>query len=110
MTLIQIATETQDRLDQATARIASLAGEHAQAIAAKNVEIAALQQSVADLQTLKTTMETQVATVLQSGDPAQYEALARAFLTPAEEKARLEKLARAEALRAEAAQLEAEAG
>jgi hypothetical protein len=50
-----------------------------------------------------------VANVLASGDPLQYEALAKDFLTPAEEKARLEKLARAEALRAEAAQLEAEA-
>lgn len=97
MTLIQLAQQTEDRIAQASAAIETLAAENA-----------VLKQAVAALEAYKSTMEATVAQVLASGDPLQYEALAKEFLTPAEEKARLEKLARVEALRAEAAQLESE--
>lgn len=74
---------------------------------AKAAQLADLQARYDALETLKTTMEQRVSAVLQSDDPLQYEALAREFLTPAEEKARLEKLARISDLRAEATALEA---
>ena len=75
---------------------------------AKAAQLAALQAEFDALATLKTTMEQRVSSVLQSGDPAEYEALAREFITPAEEKARQEKLARIATLRAQADALEAE--
>ncbi len=117
MNLIEHATHAQNTLDQLTIRIDELAAEHtqalaakdaenAQALAAKDVEIAALKQAVAELETLKVTMEATVATVLQSGDPAQYEALAKEFLKPAELKAREAKLAQIEELRRQVAELE----
>jgi hypothetical protein len=85
-----------------------LISEHAAAIAAKDAEIAQLTSDFAALNAYKTAMEERVSTVLQSNDPAQYVALATEFLTPAEEKAQQEKLARIAALKAEAAALEAE--
>jgi hypothetical protein len=106
MTFLEQAAHLENTCTELAQRINTLAAEHAQAIASKDAEIVALQQAVATLETLKTTMETRVSTVLQSGDPLQYEALAKDFLTPVEEKERLEKLARLEALRAEVAALE----
>lgn len=50
---------------------------------------------------LKTTMEQTVMDALKSGDPAQFAAIGMAFVTPAEEKARAEKLAQYEALKTE---------
>lgn len=107
MSLIELATHTQNTLDQLTERINTLATEHAEAIAAKDTEIATLKTQYETLNAYKTEMEATVSAVLQSGDPAQYEALARAFLTPAQERERQEKLARLAALRAEADALEA---
>lgn len=107
MNLIEIATHTQNTLDQLTERINTLASEHAEAIAAKDAEITTLKTQYAELSAYKTEMEATVSAVLQSGDPAQYEALAIAFLTPAQERERQEKLARLAALRAEADALEA---
>jgi hypothetical protein len=100
MSLIQIATETQARLDQSTSRLAELAAEHAAAIAAKEAELAASQTALAELTAYKDAMEQRVSAVLQSKDPAQYEALAEEFLTPAQE---LEK----QAIRAQIAELQA---
>ena len=108
MNLIEHATHCQNTLDQLTERINTLAAEHAKAMLAKDTEIGGLRSKVAALETLKETMETQVAKTLASGDPKQYEELAKSFLEPAEQKARAEKLARIESLKAEAAQLEAE--
>ena len=110
MTFLEQAAHLENTCAELAQRLNTLSAEHAEAIAAKDAKIAALGAVIAKLESLKTTMETQVASVLKSGDPAQYEELARSFLTPAEEKARAEKLARAETLRAEAAKLEAEAG
>jgi uncharacterized protein (UPF0297 family) len=103
LTLVETATEFQDRLDQATARLAEMAGEHTEALAAKDVEIATLTEAYNTLEAFRASMVQQVTTVLQSGDPAQFEALAVAFLTPAQTKLRDEALARAAALEAEAA-------
>jgi hypothetical protein len=86
----------------------SAIGEVNSYLATKESELAQLQADYASLNAFKTAMEQQVSAVLQSGDPAQYEALAKDFLTPAEEKARAEKLARVAALKAEAAAIEAE--
>lgn len=125
MSLIQLATELQDRHDQVLARLdtivvehqtalaakdaaaAKLTADHAAILKAKDIEITRLKTQYAELDAYKTAMETKVTEVLQSGDPAQYEALAIAFLTPAQEKERQEKLARIEALKAQAAELEA---
>ena len=96
MNLIEIATHTQSQLDQSTARIAELAAE-----------VADCKKSYAELEAYKSAMEAKVSAVLQSGDPAQYEALAQDFLTPLQEKERLAKLARIEQLKAETAALEA---
>ena len=117
MNLIEIATHTQSQLEQSIARITTLATEHAEAIAAKDAshaatiaakdsEIATLTQQYGELATYKTQMEATVSAVLKSGDPLQYEALAKDFLTPAQEKERLATLARIEELKAEAAALE----
>ena len=107
MNLIQLATHTQNQLDQAVERIGTLAAEHAEAIKAKDVEIATFKQQATEFATYKAAMEAKVAAALQSGDPAQYEALAHEFLTPAQELERQSKLARIELLKAETAALEA---
>jgi flagellar biosynthesis chaperone FliJ len=96
MNLIETATEYQSRLDQATARIGEIAAE-----------LAETKDRLTALQAYQTAMEAKVTTVLQSGEAAQYEALAAEFLTPATEKLRLERLAKIEALKAETAALEA---
>jgi hypothetical protein len=97
MTLIQAAAQAQDTIDQLNLRVASLASE-----------LATLTTEHTALEAYKSTMESRVTSVLSSGDPAQYEALATEFLTPAEEKARLAKVAQLAALQAQAAALEAE--
>ena len=71
-------------------------------------ELATARAEFAELAAYKAAMEERVTAVLQSGDPAQYEALATEFLTPAQELARQAKVAQLEALKAEAAALEAE--
>ena len=65
---------------------------------AKSVESDAI---IAKLESLKTTMVQKVQAALQSGDPAQFQALAVEFLTPEQDKQRAEKLAQLEALKAE---------
>jgi hypothetical protein len=62
-----------------------LAADHAAAIAAKDAELTASQAALAELTAYKEEMIERVSSVLQSGDPAQYEALATEFLTPAQE-------------------------
>jgi precorrin-4 methylase len=107
-TIAAQAAELEKQRDSATERINTLAAEHASAIAAKDSELATIRSQFAELSAYKDAMVARVSAVLQSGDPAQYEALARDFLTPAEEKVRQEKLAQLEALKAQAAALEAE--
>lgn len=97
MNLIEHATHAENTIAQLTSRIDTLAAELTAAKAAFD-EKAAYQAA----------MESRVSAVLQSGDPLQYEALARDFLTPAEAKARQEKLAQLESLKAQAAALELE--
>ena len=108
MNLIELATFTQSQLEQAQAVVTTLAAEHEAALSAKNAELAVAQTALNEKIAYQAAMEQRVTAVLQSGDPAQYEALARDFLTPAQEKERLAKLARIEALRAEAIALETE--
>ena len=55
---------------------------------AKDATIAALTDQRNTLETLRVSMTERVASVLKSGDPAQYEALAAEFLTPEVEKKR----------------------
>jgi len=108
MTLIEIATITQDRLDQANALIALRAEELEILKANHAAEIAAYKTEAAKFLAYKSEMETRVAAVLQSGDPAQYEDLAKEFLTPAEELARQARLARIAQLEAEAEALKSQ--
>jgi len=115
MNLIELATHTQNTLEQMTERVTTLATEHVAALADKDAahsatkaELATVRAEFAELAAYKTAMEERVTAVLQSGDPAQYEALATEFLTPAQELARQAKVAQLEALKAEAAALEAE--
>ena len=108
MNLLDHAQHAVTTIGQLTDRINTLAAEHASALAAKDSELTTTKAAFAELSAYKDAMVSQVSTVLQSGDPLQYEALARDFLTPAEEKARQEKLAQLEALKAQAAALEAE--
>jgi hypothetical protein len=108
MNLIEHATHTQNTLDQLTTRINTLAAEHTAALAAKDSELTATKAAFAELSAYKDAMVARVSAVLQSGEPAQYEALARDFLTPAQEKERQAKVAQLEALKAQAAALEAE--
>jgi protein-disulfide isomerase-like protein with CxxC motif len=109
---VQIALETYcDGLISGHAEaVDTMTTDHAAAIAAKDAEIAQLTSDFAALNAYKTAMEERVSTVLQSNDPAQYVALAEDFLTPAQEKARAEKLAHVQALEAEAAALKIELG
>jgi hypothetical protein len=97
MNLIETAQEHTARFEQATSRIAELA-----------VELAETKAQLTAMQAYQTAMEAQVSTVLQSGDAAQYEALAAEFLVPATEKLRLERVAKIEALKTETAALEAQ--
>jgi len=83
------------------AELQALTIAHAETIAAKDAEIATLSASLTALETFRDEMVQRVSTALQSGDPAQFEALAIEFLTPAEEKIRAEKLAQLAALKAE---------
>ena len=101
------AAELERQRDAATARIDTLAAEHAAAIAAKDAELATVKTEFTQLSLYKAAMEKTVSDVLQSGDPAQYEALAVEFLTPVQEKERQAKLAQIEALKAQTAALEA---
>ena len=110
MNLIDMATQATTTIEELNARLGTLSEEHAEVIAAKDAQHAALRTQYDELHAYKTTMESTVSAVLQSGDPAQYEALARDFLTPAQEKERLAKVAQLEELRAQTAALEAELG
>lgn len=107
-TIAAQAAELEKQRDAATARIDTLAQEHAAAIAAKDAELATIRATLEEKLAYQAMMEQKVATALQSGDPAQYEALAAEFLTPAQELARQKKLAELEALKAQAAALEVE--
>lgn len=71
-------------------------------------ELAATKASLEGMETYKAEMTAKVSSALQSGDPAQFQALAVEFLTPAQELARLEKIAKIAELEAEAAKLKAE--
>lgn len=104
------AAELQKQRDAATARIDALVKEHADALAAKDVEITEAKQAFAKLSAYKAAMEERVSAVLTSGDPAQYEALAAEFLTPAQELARQAKLTELAEIEAKAAALKAELG
>lgn len=108
MTLIELATHTQNTLEQTTERLNTLAAEHAEVIKAKDAELASIRALYEEKAAYQAAMETKVSAVLQSGDPAQYEALATEFLTPAQEKERQAKIARIAELKAEAAELEKE--
>lgn len=109
-TIAAQAAELEKQRDAATARIDTLAQEHATAIAAKDAELATIRAALEEKQAYQAMMEERVATVLQSGDPAQYEALAQEFLTPAQELARKAKLAELAEIEAKAAALKAELG
>lgn len=112
--LIELATQTLDTLKQSqestaqlSQRINTLAAEHATVIATKDAEIKSLKTELAEMVAFRIAMTTKVSTVLQSGDPAQYEALAVEFLTPAQEKARQKLEAEIAASKAKTAELEA---
>ena len=68
---------------------------------ANDAVIADLNAKIVVLETLKKTMIQKVTDALQSGDPAQFQAIALDFITPEEEKIRAEKLAQLESLKAE---------
>jgi len=95
-------------LRSTAAEMQSLIHAHAAALAAKDEEIAQIttardsaRAAFEEKSAYQTAMEERVSAVIQSGDPAQYEALARDFMTPAQEKERAEKMAQLEALKAE---------
>lgn len=73
---------------------------------AMEAEKAVIEKQATDLLAYKDAMVSRVSEVLQSGDPAQFEALAVDFLTPAQDKLRAEKMAQLEALQAEIAALQ----
>jgi len=102
---IPALSEFRDELLQTTA--AALQAKDAE-IAAVNETLAANQASLTDMESYKADMVAKVTTALQSGDPAEFQSLAVEFLAPAQEAARIETLAKIAALKAEAAQLEAE--
>ena len=79
-------------------------------LAAKDAELAATQSTLAQLESFRSSMVEKVTTVLQSGDPEQFAALAVEFLTPEEEKVRAEKMAKIADLKAQAEAIEAELG
>jgi len=74
---------------------------HTEALAAKESELASAKAAYAEKAAYQEAMVQKVSAVLASKDPAQYEALAKEFLTPAEQLARAEKLAQIAALQAE---------
>jgi hypothetical protein len=108
MNLPELAAFTQTAMEEAQARLNTLAAEHATALDALKSELATVKAAYQEKVAYQAAMESKVGAVLASGDPAQYEALATEFLTPAQELARQAKLAQLEALKAEAAALEAE--
>ena len=75
MNLIELATHTQTTLEQMTARVNSLAEDHNAAIAIVQGKLDAAQAAYAEKLAYQEAMVTKVTAVLQSGDPAQYEAL-----------------------------------
>lgn len=82
--------------------------DHAAALQEANNESAALKKEAADSTAAlaeklayQNEMVGKVTSALQSGDPAEFEKLAIEFLTPAQEKARAEKLTQLAALKAE---------
>lgn len=82
--------------------------DHAAALENANNESAALKKEAADSTAAlaeklayQNEMVGKVTSALQSGDPAEFEKLAIEFLTPAQEKARAEKLTQLAALKAE---------
>jgi precorrin-4 methylase len=79
-------------------------------LATKDSELATTQAALTALEAFRDSMVEKVTTVLQSGDPEQYAALAVEFLTPEEEKIRAEKMAKIADLKAQAAAIEAELG
>jgi precorrin-6B methylase 1 len=68
---------------------------------ALHVIIESKDGEISALLALKTDMAQKVSTTLQSGDPAQFQALAMEFLTPEQDRIRAEKLAQFEALKTE---------
>lgn len=62
--------------------------DHAAALADKEAELAASQTALTELTAYKDAMVERVSGVLQSKDPAQYEALAKEFLTEPKERER----------------------
>lgn len=92
------ATTLADHLPEinaaAVAKLETIEATHA-------AEIATLQTQLAALTDLQTSMTARVTAVLQSGDPLQYEALGREFVTPEQDRIRAEKLAQLNALKAE---------
>ena len=70
-------------------------------VAAKDAELTASKTALAELTAYKDAMVERVSGVLASKDPVQYEALAKKFLTPAQELERAKKLEQYEALKAE---------
>jgi hypothetical protein len=97
-----------DVLRSTAAEMQALILSHKEAIEAKDAELDAAKEALTGMETYKGEMIAKVSAALQSGDPTKFQALAVEFLTPAQEAARLEKIARIAELKAEAAKLEAE--
>lgn len=120
-TLIEIATESQNRLDQyavalsntaakAAKDLADMFASHSAELLAKDAEITTLTDAVTALEAIKAEMVLRVTEALQSGDPVKFQEVAVYFLTPEQEKIKAEKLAQAASLEAQAAAIKAELG
>ena len=86
-------TALQAKWDKATAIQIEAGNENQRTVDALTEQLATVTAERNALDTLRATMTERVSSVLQSGDPAQYEALAAEFLTPAYTKRRAELLA-----------------
>jgi len=108
MTLIEIATVTQERLDQAQALLEVRAGEIEEIKANHAEEIKSLHAERDAFASYKAMMETRVAEVLVTKDTTKFVELATDFLAPAQEREKQAKLSQIAELEAQAAALKAE--
>jgi len=97
----QGASHHTDGQDAAPLDLTALAAIVPSINAAAVEKLGVIEAQLSALATLQATMTAHVTAVLQSRDPAQYEALAIEFLTPEQDRIRAEKLAQLEALKTE---------
>lgn len=101
----QCAAQLQAQEQTHAAAMASLEEAHARELQDRDSAISEISATAQSLENLRLTMTAKVRSVLASGDPEQFAALAEEFLTPENEKRKAELEAEIAAKKAELEQL-----